>query len=153
MECWASILSLTFGTTWTSELSALRAGRNLPSRKFLDTNLCYRLSGAQGYWQHTERLYHLKISKDRTRNGTRDLRSCCAEPQPAAPTLASRLFCKQHNTEKNIFHVREVCFSSTILFDTLLNARKIQRATTEPLTQSCKVLVIFMPLLPESCIF
>jgi hypothetical protein len=27
MKCWASILTLTFGTTMTTELSALRAGR------------------------------------------------------------------------------------------------------------------------------
>ena len=35
MECWASIPTLTFGITGTAELSALRAGRTLPPRKFL----------------------------------------------------------------------------------------------------------------------
>lgn len=34
MECWASVLSLTSGTTRTAESSALDAGRTLASRKF-----------------------------------------------------------------------------------------------------------------------
>jgi hypothetical protein len=45
MECWASILTLTFGTTRTAELSARRASRTLPPGKFLGTHFCYRLSG------------------------------------------------------------------------------------------------------------
>jgi hypothetical protein len=35
MECWASILTLTFGTSRTAELSTSRAGRALPPRIFL----------------------------------------------------------------------------------------------------------------------
>jgi hypothetical protein len=40
MECRASILTLTFGTTKTAELSAVRAGRALPRRKFFGTHFC-----------------------------------------------------------------------------------------------------------------
>jgi hypothetical protein len=40
MECRASILTLTVGTTRTAELSAVRAGRTLPPRKVLGTYLC-----------------------------------------------------------------------------------------------------------------
>jgi len=40
---------LTFGTTRTAEFSALCTGRPLPSRKFLATNFCERLSGPQGH--------------------------------------------------------------------------------------------------------
>jgi hypothetical protein len=38
------ILTLTADTAMTSELSALRAGRTLPSRKFVGTHFSYRLS-------------------------------------------------------------------------------------------------------------
>jgi hypothetical protein len=38
VECWAAILTLTFGTTRAAELSAIRAGRTLPPRKFLGTH-------------------------------------------------------------------------------------------------------------------
>ena len=47
MECWASILTLMFGTPRTAELSALCADRNLPPGKFLSTHLCWRVSGPQ----------------------------------------------------------------------------------------------------------
>jgi len=39
-EGWASILSFTFGRTWTAELSAPSSGRTLPRRKFLGTYFC-----------------------------------------------------------------------------------------------------------------
>jgi hypothetical protein len=38
-KCWASIPTLTFDTIRTTKLSALRAGRTLPPRKFLGTHL------------------------------------------------------------------------------------------------------------------
>lgn len=57
MEWWASILTLTFGTTRTPEL-ALRAAHALPSRKFLGNNFCQ--SGHQCYRMRTEGLDHLK---------------------------------------------------------------------------------------------
>jgi len=38
MECWASILILTFGTTRTAEWSELHAGRTLIPRKFLGSH-------------------------------------------------------------------------------------------------------------------
>jgi len=44
MECWASILTATLGTTKTAQLLAPHAGRTLPQRKFLATHFCYRLS-------------------------------------------------------------------------------------------------------------
>ena len=47
MECRASIFTLTFGTTRTTQLSALRAGR--PPRKLLGTHFCSRVSGPLGY--------------------------------------------------------------------------------------------------------
>ena len=49
MEFRASILTLTFGTTRTAELSALRAGCTLTPRKFLGSYFYYMLSGPQGY--------------------------------------------------------------------------------------------------------
>jgi hypothetical protein len=39
MECCASILTLTFGTTMTAELSAVGAGRTLPQIKHLSTHI------------------------------------------------------------------------------------------------------------------
>ena len=84
MKCWASILTLTFGTTRTAELSVLRAGRSLPPWKFLGSHLCHRLNGPQGYWVRTGGLGHLKISKDLTR----DLPSLAAVPQASAAPLA-----------------------------------------------------------------
>ena len=44
MECWASFLTFTFGTTRTVELSAARAGRTLPSTKFFGTHFFQTLS-------------------------------------------------------------------------------------------------------------
>ena len=43
MECCASTLTLTFGTTETAELSAVRAGHTLRQRKILGTVFCWRL--------------------------------------------------------------------------------------------------------------
>ena len=43
----ACTFTLTFGTTRTAELSALRSGRPLPTRNFVDTHFCKRLSGPQ----------------------------------------------------------------------------------------------------------
>jgi hypothetical protein len=48
MECWASILTLTFGTTVMAEVSVLRPGRTSPSSEFLGTHSYYKLSGPQG---------------------------------------------------------------------------------------------------------
>jgi hypothetical protein len=64
MECWASILILTYVTTRTAELSAVLGDRDLPLRKFLCTHFCWRLIGPQGYRMPTEGLGHLKNSKD-----------------------------------------------------------------------------------------
>jgi len=72
-ECLGSILTLTFGTTRTSQLSATHAGRNLPLRKFLDTHFCYRLSGPQNYWKWIERISQLKISNDPAGHQNRNL--------------------------------------------------------------------------------
>jgi hypothetical protein len=44
-----------------------------------------RLSGSQGFWIWAEGIDHLKISKDPTRNWTRNLVSCGAMPQPTPP--------------------------------------------------------------------
>jgi hypothetical protein len=79
IECWASILTPTFRSTRTAELSALRAGL----REFLKGRV--RLSGRQGYWMRTE-----GISKDPTGNRTRHLPSCGVVPQPTAPPLADK---------------------------------------------------------------
>ena len=40
MECWASILTFTFGTPLTAQLSAIRAVSTLPSRELLGTHFC-----------------------------------------------------------------------------------------------------------------
>ena len=50
MKCWIFMLTLTFGTTRTAELSALGASCSLPHMKLLCTYFCQRLSGSQGYW-------------------------------------------------------------------------------------------------------
>ena len=60
MECWASILILTFGTTWTAELSATRAVFTLPPRKILGTNLCQRASGPKSYRMQKEGIGSLE---------------------------------------------------------------------------------------------
>jgi hypothetical protein len=39
-ECWASILTLTFGTMRTAELLAVSAGPTVPSKKYLGTRFC-----------------------------------------------------------------------------------------------------------------
>jgi hypothetical protein len=44
MEYWVSTRTLTFGTTWAAELSAVLIGRILPPRKFCSTHSCYSLS-------------------------------------------------------------------------------------------------------------
>jgi len=41
MEHWASILTVTFDTATTTQLSALHVGHNLPPRKFLGTHFCW----------------------------------------------------------------------------------------------------------------
>ena len=79
-ECWTSILNLTFGTIRTAELSAVRAGRTLPPRKFLGIHFYYRVD--RRVLNADRRLCHLKISKDPTGNQTRDLPSCAVIPQP-----------------------------------------------------------------------
>jgi len=43
--------TLTFGTSGTSQLSALHAGLTLSSKKFLGTHFCLKLSGTQGEWR------------------------------------------------------------------------------------------------------
>ena len=83
-ECWASILTLTFGTARTAELSALRSGRTLPPRKLFGTHFCYRLSGPQRYWTWTAGTNHLTISKDPTEYRVLDLLPCGAVPQTTA---------------------------------------------------------------------
>jgi len=40
MGHWASILTVTFETTTTAELSTLQVARNLPPRKFLGIHFC-----------------------------------------------------------------------------------------------------------------
>ena len=80
MEYRDSVLTLTFGTTRTAMLSAVRSGRTLPPRKLLGTEFCYRLSGAQGYWMRTEGLGRLQISEDPTWDRARNLPSCGAVP-------------------------------------------------------------------------
>ena len=62
MKFWASILTLTFGTTRTAEFSAIRAGRTFPSRRFFGVHFCQRVCVPQGYSMWTEGLGHLQIS-------------------------------------------------------------------------------------------
>ena len=85
MERCVSVLTLTFGTAMTAQLSAPLAGGNLHLRIFLGTHFCQRLSAPQGCWMWTEGWGHLKISKEPTGNRTRNLPSCDAVPHPAAP--------------------------------------------------------------------
>jgi hypothetical protein len=47
MEYWASILTLTFDTIGTAELSAQRPGQYLPQKEFLGTHFCLTLTGPQ----------------------------------------------------------------------------------------------------------
>ena len=78
----------TTGTTNKADLSATSARCALPPRKFLGTHFCQRLSGPQGYLMRTERGVHLKTSKDRTGNKTRNLSPCGIVSQPTAAQLA-----------------------------------------------------------------
>jgi hypothetical protein len=64
MQCWTSTLTLIFGTTRTTELSALCTGRTLPPETLLGVHFRYMLSGPQGYSKRTEGQGHLKVSKD-----------------------------------------------------------------------------------------
>jgi len=50
MECWASILTWTFGTI----LSLLHTDCTSPPREFLATHFCKWLSEPYGYWMQTE---------------------------------------------------------------------------------------------------
>jgi hypothetical protein len=49
MGCWASILTVTFGTTRTAEVLPLRASCTLRPRKFLGAHFWYRLRGLHSY--------------------------------------------------------------------------------------------------------
>lgn len=77
MECWASVLTLTFCTTRTLDLSTLRASRTLPPKEipwhsFLLETCCNPL----GYRMRTEVLGHLRIPKDPIGNLNQDLTFC-----------------------------------------------------------------------------
>ena len=72
MNVWV-ILTLTFGTTRTSQLSATRAGRTLPLMKFLGIHFFYRLSGPQSYWKWIEGIDQFKTSNDPTGHRNRNL--------------------------------------------------------------------------------
>jgi len=69
---WPPPFTLTLCTAGMTELSALRAGRTSPQRKFLGTHLCKRLSGYRSYWMRIEGIGHLKISKCPAGNRTRN---------------------------------------------------------------------------------
>jgi len=73
MECWGSDLTLTFGTTRTAELSAVRAGHTLhfnpPPPPLLNAD-------------------SLKFSKDTTDNRTRNLPPRGTVTQPTVVPLA-----------------------------------------------------------------
>jgi hypothetical protein len=79
MEFWASVLTLTFGTTRTAELSALRAYRTLPPKEIPWYSFLLRgLVDPSDNWMRTEEIRHLKTSKEPTVNRTRNLPSCGA---------------------------------------------------------------------------
>jgi hypothetical protein len=117
MGCWASNLSLTFGTTRTVELSALGAGRTLPPRKLFGAHLCYRLSRPRGYWMRAEGIGHLIIAKDPTENRKRNFPSCwciasinCGTVRPRSSSSSSSSS-SIGNTDLKLFSVlkQEVC--------------------------------------------
>ena len=88
MDCWASIRTVTFGTTRTAELSALRAGRILPPRNSL-VLISVTGSASPRATECVQELGNLKISKDPTGNQTRGLPLYGTVPQPNAPPLAA----------------------------------------------------------------
>ena len=87
MECWVSILTVTFSTTRMAECSAWCAGHTLPLRKSFVTNFCNGLSRSKGYWMQSQWLGHLKISKEPTRNWTWKILSLA---QTTVPPLAPK---------------------------------------------------------------
>jgi len=85
MKCWSSILTLTFGTTRTAELSDPSAGRTLPQgyslvlisvRGWVD-------SKATECWQKDEYTWKFPRNLPRIKIGTSRLVAQCL--QPAAP--------------------------------------------------------------------
>lgn len=69
MECWVSNITLSFGTTRTAELSAVRAGHTLSPPPLLNA-------------------HNLKFSKDTIGNRTRNLPLYGAVPEPTVVFLA-----------------------------------------------------------------
>ena len=67
-----------------ARLSALRTGRFLPPGNIPGTHFCQRLSRPQGH-SAARRIMSMKNSSDTIGNRTRDLPTCSAVPQPAAP--------------------------------------------------------------------
>ena len=83
IESWASVLNLTFRTTGTAELTAVRTGRTLPPVEI------------PWYSFLLEGIERLKISNDPTGNGDRSLPSCgLVLPQNAPPFVLRPPFTK-----------------------------------------------------------
>jgi len=89
MKCWASSLTLTFGRTTTAQLSVLRARRpHFTPKEIPWYSLMLQAVWTSCYWMRTEGIDNLKIFNHPTGNGTRNLMSCGAVPQPTAAPLA-----------------------------------------------------------------
>jgi len=101
-ECWASVLTLTFGTIRTAELSALRADHTLPLRKYI--SLYSFLFDAE--W--TAGLLHA----DRI-GSVEKFQGPCREWNPERPRLVAQFLNQLHRTCRIITGyqcVRRACY-------------------------------------------
>jgi hypothetical protein len=76
MECWTSILTLTFGTNRTAQFSALSVGRNLSSFML------------EAEWTPGQGITSFEVFKNPTGNRAQDFPSCGATPPPTATSLS-----------------------------------------------------------------
>jgi hypothetical protein len=108
--CWCPY-SRGFGSQMAVRLSALRAGRPLPPRKFPGTHFCYRLSRPQDH-SAAGRIRPIEKSNDLIRNRTGDLpKRIVLKPnknkaRPTVQTLARRTYIHTyiHTALQRAFH-------------------------------------------------
>jgi hypothetical protein len=125
MGYWAPMLTLTFGTTWTAELSALGSGFALPHRKLLGTHFCQRLSGFQGYWMRALENSQTSYRESNTEPSVlwRSASTNCATRPPAryirhpppTPIPTKRKRNISNNTKQSPRLVKKYAHASTLM--------------------------------------
>jgi len=96
IESWSSILTLTFGTAWPAELSAVPAGRCLPQGS-LWYSFMLEAEWTPGLLHADKGIGHVEVSKDTTRNRTRNLPTFGALPDQLQHS-PRHTGCNRHHT-------------------------------------------------------